>query len=317
MRTSDYCALILRTPSGCELELLPAAGGLTNRLRLCVAGAAHEVIAGLADRAALIDDHLYRGVPIFPVINRLDGGRYTHLGSRYQLPINEPERDNALHGFLTELVPQVEVAEGATSSECTLTYHYRGQYAGYPFPADVQFHFVLHDDASLELSMSVTNMHDQPIPVGIGWHPYFTLGGDVDRLALQLPQVKRVLVDERLLPTGEHAEFQAFSQPQRIGKTELDTCFAIQEIPGDATARTTLWSEELDRGLEVWQHTGTHGLNFLQLCTAPDRQSIAIEPVSCGINAFNTGEGLIELAPRQQIRTHTGVRLLTAIPTSV
>lgn len=288
-------------------------GGLANRLRLCAAGETHEVIAGLADRQALADDVIYRGVPLFPVINRLDGGRYNHLGSSYQLPVNEPARNNTLHGFLTTLVPTVKVHEGATASECTLNYRYEGQYQGYPFPADVQFHFVLHDQARLELSMNVINMHSQPIPVGIGWHPYFTLGDSVDELALQLPKVKKVVVNERMLPTGEHVDFQAFAQPQRIGKTQFDTCFAIQNSQSQATAKTILWSAERRRGLEVWQQTGQHGLNFLQLCIAPDRKSIAIEPVTCGINAFNTGEGLVLLQPNERFSARMGVRLLASL----
>lgn len=310
--TADYSALTLRTPSGCELELLPAMGGLANRLRFCAAGEAYEVIAGLADRQSLLDDILYRGVPLFPVINRLDSGRYNHLGSSYQLPINEPERNNTLHGFLPSLTPTVEVHESAETSECTFNYQYRGHYAGYPFPADVQFHFVLHDHASLELTMSVTNMHDCPIPVGIGWHPYFTFGDEVGKLALQLPQVKKSLVNERMLPTGEQVDFQAFAQPQRIGKTQFDTCFAIQDLQEQSTVKTVLWSAEHERGIEVWQQTGQQGLNFLQLCIAPDRKSIAIEPVTCGINAFNTGEGLISLEPSERFSARMGVRLLTS-----
>lgn len=310
MPAANYSALTLRTPSNCQLELLPAAGGLTNRLQLCLEGSTHEVISGFADRRGIAEDEQYRGVPLFPVVNRLDGGRYSHLGSHYELPINETARNNTLHGFLQTLTPTIEVQESPLASTCTLNYRYRGQYSGYPFTADVQFQFILNDDASLELRMSVTNRHHQAIPIGVGWHPYFSLGDCIDDLLMQLPPVNSTVVDTRMLPTGEQQCYSDFAQYQRLGEHKFDTCFALQATTEQSLAKTLLWSPKLDRGLEIWQQTGQNGLNFLQLCTAPDRRSIAIEPVSCGINAFNTGEGLIVLEPDQEFRTRAGVRLL-------
>lgn len=316
MPRADYSSLTLRTASGCELELLPAAGGISNRLKLWAKGEAYEVIAGLADRQALMEDVAYRGVPLFPVVNRLDGGRYTHEGELYQLPINEPELHNTLHGFLSELLPEVTMHECAAFSTCTLSYHYRGQHPGYPFACEVQFSFVLNNDASLELTMSVTNRHHRPIPFGIGWHPYFCLDRRVDDLSLQLPPVQKLQVNERMLPTGARTEFTEFAHPKPLGRTEFDTCFAIQHDKQNTKATTILWSDSQNVGLELWQQTGEQGLNFLQVCTAPDRRSIAIEPVSCGINALNTGDGLIVLEPHHQLHNRTGVRMITQLPTA-
>jgi aldose 1-epimerase len=46
------------------------------------------------------------------------------------------------------------------------------------------------------------------------------------------------------------------------------------------------------------------GFNFLQVFTppavTPGRHGIAIEPMSCPANAFNSGEGLLRLAPDQE-----------------
>lgn len=312
----DYSTLTLRTAGGCELEILPAAGGITNGLRLCAAGRAFDLIAGLTKQQDIANNTYYRGVPLFPVVNRLDGGRYSHLGKNYQLALNEPERNNALHSFLYNVTPTAEIRQSETSSTCTLNYSYCGDNPGYPFPVDVQFQFSLADDTGLELIMSVTNRAAISIPFGIGWHPWFTLGGVVDDWQLQLPPVKSTIVDERMLPTGEQAEFGDFAELKRIGDTEFDTCFAIQDTTRQTRATTVLWSQELSVGLEVWQEAGDGSMNYLQLCTAPDRKSIAIEPVSCGINALNTGEGLLTLEPNHEFRSRAGVRLLTQTPTA-
>lgn len=316
MGHGDYGALTLRTAGGCELELLPAYGGLTNGLRLCAAGKQCDVIAGLASQEAITNNTRYRGVPLFPVVNRLDGGRYTHLGQNYQLPINEPETNTALHSFLYQLTPSVEISQSRSSSRCALKYIYRGENPGYPFCVDVQFEFTLADTDGLELEMSVHNRSATSIPFGIGWHPYFTLGGRVDDWQLQLPPVKSTIVNKRMLPIGEQAEFHDFAALKKMGSTELDTCFAIQDTTRHTRTTTVLWSQERAVGLEVWQAAGEEGMNFLQVCIAPDRKSIAIEPVSCGINALNTGEGLVVLEPNTEFRSRAGVRLLTEIPTS-
>lgn len=312
MSGSDYSPLILQTQGGCQLELVPEFGGLINGLRFVAARRPLEVIAGLPSKLALQNDTGFRGIPLFPFVNRLDGGQYQFMGQRYQLPVNEPARNNCLHGFLHHLQPEAELAPGSTSSEAILYYHYKGQFAGYPFPADVQMHYLLSDDNTLDVSISVLNRHSTPIPVGSGWHPYFTLGRDLSELSLRLPASKRVLVDERMLPTGQLEEYSEFEQLRALGSVAFDTCFALSIDRDDDLASTLLWSEQDGHGLEVWQQTGHQAYNYLQVCTPPDRQSIAIEPVSCGINALNTGEGMVMLSPGEWITAHMGVRLATS-----
>lgn len=309
----DYSALTLSTSNGCSLELVPEFGGLTNRLQFATARGAVDVIVGLANRSAMINDRAYRNIPLFPVVNRLDGGSYKHNGKLYQLPINEPARNNNLHGFIHKLVPEVEISAGKDTSEAMLLYRYKGEFPGYPFPAEVRIHYVLESSGKLDIGFSVLNLHTDTIPLGIGWHPYFGLGEPIDTLHLQLPEVRFVTIDERMLPLGKTEAFTHFRQPRLIQDTQLDHCFAIQNGPGATTAETLLWSAKRQVGIKIWQQTGARALNFLQVCTAPDRQSLAIEPVSCSINALNTGDGLVVLEPGGFFTAHMGVHLLTQL----
>lgn len=313
MDDKGYSALTLRTANGCSLELVPEFGGLTNRLQFATSKGVLDVIVGLANKEAMINDRAYRNIPLFPLVNRLDAGLYKHNGTLYQLPVNEPGRNNALHGFIHKLVPEVEVAEGKDSSEALLLYRYKGDYPGYPFAAEVRIHYVLSSDGKLDISYSVLNQHSTSIPIGVGWHPYFGLGHSIDELHLQLPEVRHVTVDERLLPLGKTDAFTQFRKPTLIQDTQLDHCFAVQNGPGAVTAETLLWSEQKRLGIKIWQQTGARALNFIQVCTAPDRQSLAIEPVSCSINAFNTGDGLVVLEPGGFFTAHMGVHLLTQL----
>jgi aldose 1-epimerase len=311
MTTLDYTAHNLRTDNGDLLELVPEFGGLTNRLRFVSAQGPIDVIVGLPNRQAMVEDIVYRGIPIFPVVNRVEDGRYRFADVPYQLPINEPSRNNALHGLLHHLQPKVELAEGG--NEATLTYSYKGDEKGYPFPVDVAIHYRLNADSSLDIEYRIHNRHHSAIPVGIGWHPYFGFSHPVDDCLLKLPPVKRLGIDSRLLPTGEKLPYDAFAKPSSLRGVELDDCFALIPDEREETASILLWSEKHQLGVEIWQQTGDRAFNFIQVCTAADRQSVAIEPVSCGINAFNTGDGLITLPADDSFTARMGVRLVTSL----
>jgi len=150
------------------------------------------------------------------------------------------------------------------------------------------------------------------MPVGVGWHPYFQLsdaaGGDtIDELQMKMPESEQVLIDKRMIPTGETNAYKNFIQYSKIGDTKLDDCF-VPAQGGVKEVGVKLWSEKANCGLEIWQDKS---YGFVQLYTPPDRQSIAIEPMSCNINAFQSGDGLTVLAAGESFNGKFGVRLFT------
>ena len=308
---SDYQAIILKAGS-CQLELVPEFGGLTNKLVLAAPGKPGiDLIAGLSNREAMMEDKGYHNIPLFPLVNRLDAGRYELNGKQYQLEANEASLNNALHGFLQYIEPNVSLEENsADSAKATLHYAYSGHLPGYPFTAEVTIEYVLESSGNLTISYSAHNTHNEAIPVGLGWHPYFQLGSKMDQLSLKLPKVKHTLIDDRMLPTGEKKDFTEFEKLTVIGARTFDDCFEV--IDQTSTAETILWSNAKNHGMKLWQHTGENNFNFIQVCIAPDRQSIAIEPVSCGINAFNTKDGLIMLEPGASTSLKCGVQCVYA-----
>jgi aldose 1-epimerase len=50
-----------------------------------------------------------------------------------------------------------------------------------------------------------------------------------------------------------------------------------------------------DQELRYWQEVGESGFPYVQLFTPPHRTCLAIEPMTCNIDAFNNGEGLIRV----------------------
>ncbi len=298
--------LELRAGQAC-LTLEPAFGGMINGLVLPTPVGARDVIAAIARDECSVNPG-FRGAVLFPFPNRLRDGRYQCGGRDYQFALNEPALNNALHGFLYRSEAQVEVGpqvQGASS--VSLVYAFDGSDPGYPFKVRVQLDYVLYPAGELEVCMSVANQDAHAIPVGIGWHPYFSLGVDLDDCRLEFPMARRALVDERMLPTGQSEKDARFIGGAGLAGVELDNCFVFDGQNGRVSARFE--SEKSGFGLELWQQAGERGMNFMQVYTSPDRKSLAVEPMSCGIDAFNTGEGLVNLEPGQTFSGVFGVRV--------
>lgn len=72
-----------------------------------------------------------------------------------------------------------------------------------------------------------------------------------------------------------------------------------------------VYDKEQNIKIEPWQEKGPNKYNYLQLYIPPDRNSIAIEPMTCNIDAFNNHNGLITLQPKESFDAKYGVRVHT------
>jgi len=100
-----------------------------------------------------------------PWTNRLDAGRINVAGRLWQMPINRPAENTALHGFIREY-PWRVLTSSADTAELALGF------ASPPFQGEAKL-FVRLGAAGLELRFSLRNTGDVPTPMGFGWHPFF------------------------------------------------------------------------------------------------------------------------------------------------
>lgn len=307
----DYEAIEVATGDGTySMELALEFGGSINRLtHRARDGELTELVSGPQNSVEFARDKHFHGIPLYPFTNRLDGGCYYFRGKSWQLEINEASTNNSLHGFLYRIKPEV-ITQIQREHEAELTLFYRndGSFHGYPFPADIVLTYKLSSPKGLSLLFRVINQDEEPVPIGIGWHPYFSLGQKVDELKLQLPPVDRIRTDDRGLPVGDKRNFVVFDRLQVIGAAQLDDCLELH-AEEEETVTVTLWSDRQQKGIEFWQMANEYP--FVHLFIPPDRMSIAIEPMSCGINAFNTGERLVVLGPGKVFSARCGVKLLS------
>lgn len=240
---------------------------------------------------------------LFPFPNRIKDGVYEWEGEVYQLPINDFQTNTALHGFGMDKPMEVsKVSIDENSASITCTYEDQGENPGYPFPFTFRIRFRIADDNSFETEIQFFNDYDRFIPVGLGWHPYFRLSEKIDDMLLQLPPCHMIGVDGQMIPTGKRYPFSDFRQLSRLGITVLDNCFALDQT--DGKVEFTLRGEK--GTLRFRQQSRANQFNFFQVFTPFHRNSIAIEPMTCNIDAFNNGEGLIVLEPLEGVTVRFG-----------
>jgi len=243
---------------------------------------------------------------LFPFPNRMAEGRYSWQGEHYNFPINDPATGTAVHGFGMDKkfrTLRINTDENVAAVSCQ--YEYDGKFPSYPFPFNLSIEFSLDQEGSFEMEYRCWNMGTTALPWGFGWHPYFQVGDHIQEAHLTTPELKMVGVDEQMIPTGKRYEFNEFAAGKQIGATVLDNCFVpLAESP--TSLEIQLRGE---RGtLHYWQETGEEGMNYVQLFTPPYRKSLAIEPMSCNVDAFNNQDGLITLQPGDMARGRFGFR---------
>ncbi len=74
---------------------------------------------------------------------------------------------------------------------------------GYPFTLGLEVEYRLGREG-LTVHSGAENLGVDPLPFGLGFHPYFTVGTPtIDTVRLTVPAERRLVTDERGLPTGD------------------------------------------------------------------------------------------------------------------
>jgi len=244
--------------------------------------------------------HLFDGATLVPWPNRIRDARYTHGGVTEQLEVTEPERATALHGLATDTEWDAVLE---TANEVRFR-HVVGPVAGYPYEVEVEVSYRL-GPSGLSVELHAVNHSEERAPFGAGFHPYL-LAAEPSHAAIQIPAGAVIPVDRRLLPTGGLARVDStrldYRQRRPVGTSALDTTFgALERTAGIASVR--LWHDEDSSSVTLWCD---ESFPFVHVFSgAPGR--IAVEPMTCAPDAFNTGLGLLSLSPGQGFHARWGL----------
>ena len=298
---------LVNTNSKEHVSVIPDFGANVNEIVLSKKALNYSILDGAKNYSELIKNEWYKGSKLIPFPNRILDGRYTFNRKSFKLPINFQSQKHAIHGLLYNQKFTVKDRTVSKKSSSILLEHlYLGRTDGYPFKFKVHIKYTL-SGGGFECNTVIKNEHSAKIPIGDGWHPYFRLKGSLADMLLRIPSTRQIEVDSRNIPTGEISPFEKFSSLSKIADEEIDSGFQLRKRNG--LAETEIVDQEHDLKLTVWQETGEMKYNYVQVFIPPSRKSIAIEPMTCNINAFNNGEGLIILKPKSTFNATYGVRL--------
>jgi len=245
---------------------------------------------------------LYRGAILAPWPNRVVEGRYAYDGVTQQLALTEPDRGHALHGLA---VWHDFAAEQTDPKRVELQTQLPAQ-QGYPHQIEVAVTYEL-DEHGLLTTVTGINIGTSTAPWGTAPHPYLTAGGGrVDDWSLELPAHSILTVTpDRLVPValGEVATTAGGTFDFRIERSldgiKIDHAFTHLARDEDGVTTVRL-RDSTGQGVAM---TFDEACPWVQIHTADrpepslNRVGLAVEPMTCAPDAFNSGVGLIHLAP--------------------
>ena len=249
------------------------------------------------------------GQQLLPWPNRIRDGHWRWRDRDLQLPLSEVPARNASHGLVRWLPWQLvdRTAESVTLETVV------GAQPGWPFPLRCTAAVRLDPATGLQVTLTGTNLGTEPCPWGAGIHPYLAVAGGVDAAVITVPATTRLLLDDRNLPVaaapvaGTDAVLDG-SGP--IGDRHLDTAYTDLERDPDGGVTVTVDSAD------GWRTTlrGDASVHWVQVFTGDTlsgafrRSAIAVEPMTCPPDAFNSSTDLAVVEPGQSASMSWWVR---------
>jgi aldose 1-epimerase len=250
-----------------------------------------------------------RGQHLVPWPNRIRDGRYQHAGQTHQLALTEPAKHNAIHG-LARWADWRLAAQTDSSVTLTLAIHPQ---PGWPTTLAVTVLVELGDEG-LAVTTSALNSGPVSAPYGTGAHPYLTLGADrVDTATIEVPAATYLRPDDRGIPADPQPVDGTpydFRSPRPVGDLVLDTAFTDVQRDQDRRWQVRMSDPETGRAVSLWADEAYGWIQLFTGDTLPPgkaRAGLAVEPMTCGPDAFNTGVGLVILEPGQSHRARWGI----------
>lgn len=225
--------------------------------------------------------------PLIPYSNRVKHGRFDFAGNTYTLPLNFGDHPHSIHGVASKLLWQLQEQ---TDTKVTLKLDYKK--ADWPFDFSALQTFEL-EGQNLRHAISLTNTSGEPMPAGLGMHPYF--------------------------PRHQQAHLRA--DVSHVWLTD-DTCLPLNLVPcpKEWDLRDGVEVEKLlcDNQFEPWggqahitwpkdkmavDLTSSEDLNRLVVYAPEGQDFFCVEPVTHMTDAFNhTANGMT--------KAQTGMRVL-------
>lgn len=270
-----------------ELRLSPSIGGAISSFRWKDGGRERAILReSNTPLQKVLDASCF---PLVPFVNRIRGGCFTFLGRQVRLSPNMAGDPSPLHGQGWTSPWRVD-----SSSEAQAVLQFDHRPGEWPWAYQARQHFQLEANA-LHLRLTCRNTSDEPMPCGLGFHPYFQCGAGT-RIQTEVQQVWTV--DKDVLP---------------VARMPAEGRYAIGDDP--------VCGRGLDNGYDGWSgralltdpdwpfeiELSSPQARYFQLYSPPEGGIFVAEPVTHANAALNQPEsdwarlGIQILEPREEM----------------
>jgi aldose 1-epimerase len=239
------------------------------------------------------------GIPFMgPWINRLDEQAFYANGTRYpfDMSLGNVRGTIPIHGFLTTTDKWQLTAASADRDSAWATsrlefYRQPAWMKQWPFAHTIEMTYRLREGV-LEVATSIVNLSAEPMPVAVGFHPYFQLTDSKrDEWTISVGARTRWRLQPNKVPTGETEPIERlFPDPQAAALRDFDLDDDFSDLVRDAQGRATMSVrgkvQRIDvlfgpnyRTAVVWAPKPAPG--------GPERNFICFEPMAAMTNGTN------------------------------
>lgn len=245
----------------------------------------HKTVGALKAKPAMAGNPF-----LAPWANRLDEEAFWANGRKYVLNpgLKNYRLDAAkqpIHGLVVytthwQVVSLLGGEEHASVTSRLDFWRYPDWMAQFPFAHTMEMTYRLKGGA-LEVETVLENHSVETMPVSVAYHPYFTLAGvPRDSWKVTLPVTERVILNEKLTPTGERKPFD-LNQPVELSGRQFDDVFA--------GVKSDSWFAVEGAGKRIALRFGPK-FPVAVVYAPPGRDFICFEPMTGITNAFNLAQ---------------------------
>jgi len=293
---NEHLISLINPATHARVEINPRAGGLLVRYEVAIDQELINVVKlPFSDQYPIETNPFHPSAILTPWVNRVRNGNYSFEGRNYQLPINEPNLGNAIHGLLARVNFQLTESNASDQEAFVrISYRYDGSEKGYPFPFDFSIAYRFEQTGGLRVSFHAQNTGNTPMPFACGWHPYFGFPEtELRDLQIKFASKCRFLSDSQMIPLQEEPFDR--KEPIALGTEKLDHVFLLQPQENHVTEL-----QDTKRGISFYLQQSSIQFPYLVVFAPEGQHAVAIEPMTANTDAFNTAEGLQILAPHAQ-----------------
>ncbi len=241
--------------------------------------------------AASLEEFLKRpgmaGIPFLgPWANRLDEQAFYANGKKYtfNMGLGNVRGNIPIHGFLTSTSEWKVIEARADNQAAWVTsrlefWRQPSWMAQWPFAHTIEMTYRLQGGV-LEVRTRIENLSSEPMPVAIGYHPYFQLTDSPrDEWTVSVGARTEWLLAPEKVPTGETRPIEKlFPNPQAIALKDYDLDHVFGDLVRDAAGNAVMSVKGKSQRLDV-----VYGPNY--------RASVVYAPNPAAAPAGGRGPG--------------------------